>query len=417
MRRGGLLRLYLMLSHTFPLIAPRLLNRRLARGKEHPDRWSEKCGRNLAMRPEGRLVWLNAVGLGEVLSLRGLINAMTKIDAGLSFLVTSTTRASADVFARHLPPRTLHQFLPIDAPSYRRRFLEHFRPDLCIWAEQDLWPGMVSDLAKRSIPQVMVAARMADASRRSHMRVASLYRDLYGAMSLITAQDQDTASNLAALGAQDVQVTGSLKPSAPPLGCDPEALAAVRTAIGDRKVWAVAPSHPEDEEVALNAHDVLRESAPDGLLIIAPRYPDRAAEIAAETVPSPKRRSLNAFPSDTDPVWICDTFGELGLIYRLCDAVLIGGTFSAIEGHSPWEAAALNTAVLHGPRYGNFKDDYKALKDAGGAIEVSSADELLAAIRSPGLDQTAENAKTCVAAATARTDALAGQLLSLINGR
>ena len=158
MRRGGLLRAYLVTSYLFPLFAGRVLRKRIARGKEHPTRWIEKQARGLAPRPDGPLIWLHAVGLGEVLSLRGLIAIMADQAPDASFLVTSTTRASAVVFARNLPPRTIHQFLPLDAPSYRRRFLDHFQPNLCIWAEQDIWPGFVSDLNRRAIPQAVVAA-------------------------------------------------------------------------------------------------------------------------------------------------------------------------------------------------------------------------------------------------------------------
>jgi len=208
MQRGLALRGYLAASYLIPLLAPTLLRRRLKRGKEHPTRWHEKLGRAV-----GPLVWLHAVGLGEVLSLRGLITAMAAARPDLSFLVTSTTAISANVFAKNAPPRTIHQFLPLDAPQYRRRFLDHFRPDLCIWAEQDLWPGMVSDLGRRTIPQCIVAARMNARSFSSHQKAKGLYRDLYGAMTLITAQDPQTAEHLKALGAA-VEVTGSLKPAA-----------------------------------------------------------------------------------------------------------------------------------------------------------------------------------------------------------
>ena len=127
---------YLAASRLVPLVAPGLLARRLVRGKELPDRWREKLGEASLPRPEGPLIWLHAVGLGEVLALRGLIAAMANPSAA-EFLVTSTTRGSAEVLARNLPPRTRHQFLPLDAPGEVARFLDHWRPDLSIWAEQD----------------------------------------------------------------------------------------------------------------------------------------------------------------------------------------------------------------------------------------------------------------------------------------
>ena len=412
MRRGLALRAYLLASHGFPLIAGAVLRRRLARGKEDPARWMEKLGRNLAPRPKGPLIWLHAVGLGELLSLRGLIARLHGQDPGLSFLVTSTTVTSAQVFAKNLPPRTLHQFLPVDAPAYRRQFLDHFQPDLAVWVEQDIWPGLVSDAAARGIPQAVIAARMNAQSHASHKKARSVYRDLYQAMVKVTAQDQDTADHLTQLGASGVTVSGSLKPSAPPLAHDPDELARLLKRLTGRRIWAVAPSHPEDEQIALAAHAILRKSDPDALLIIAPRDPDRRADIAAACVTSPPMRSQGAVPGMDDAVWLCDTFGDMGLVYRLADAVLIGGTFSAIEGHNPWEAAALHTAILHGPRIANFTADYATLHDADAARTVTDAATLAQALQDTGaLAQNAEGATTFAAL---RTDMLAADLISLL---
>lgn len=411
MRRGLGLMAYLAASHCFPLVAPAILRKRRARDKEHPARWREKLGKNLAPRPDGPLIWLHAVGLGEVMSLRGLILRMAAADPALSFLVTSTTAASAQVFAANLPPRTHHQFLPIDAPRYRRGFLDHFRPDLAIWTEQDIWPGLVSDAARRGIPQAVIAARMNAASHAAHHKARSVYRDLYRAMALVTAQDQATADHLSALGAPAVRVTGSLKPACPPLTHDPDALARLQSAVKGRRIWATAPSHSEDETLALAANDMLRAAAPDTLLIIAPRDPARSDTIAA-TLPAPvKRRSRNALPDQSDPVWLCDTFGDLGLVYRLADTVLIGGTNGAIEGHNPWEAATLDTAILHGPRTGNFASDFSLLDHAGAARRITDAATLATALQDTA--PLAAKARAVIAKAAASTDALADDLLAL----
>ena len=174
---GLMLRAYLAASRAIPLAAPRHLQKRLAKGKELPDRWREKLGEPTLPRPDGPLIWLHAVGLGEVLALRGLIAALAERSEA-QFLVTSTTRASAEVLAANLPPRTRHQFLPLDAPGYLHRFLDHWQPSLSVWAEQDLWPGAVAAASARGIPLALVNARMnADAyARRRHWR--GLYADL-----------------------------------------------------------------------------------------------------------------------------------------------------------------------------------------------------------------------------------------------
>ncbi len=413
-RRGLALRAYLAASHLIPLVAARVLARRRKRGKEHPTRWQEKLGRGLAPRPDGRLVWINAVGLGEVMSLRGLIARMTAEAPDLHFVVTSTTAASARVFAANLPARTIHQFLPLDAPTYRRRFLDHFQPDLCIWAEQDLWPGFVHDLHRRGIAQAIIAARMNDAAFARHRKAGGLYRDLYAMMALITAQDSTTATHLSTLGAQP-QISGSLKPAAPPLCCDQGALQRLQTAIGARFVWAVAPSHAADEAVAIAAHQTLRVQHPDALLIIAPRHPERRAAILANC-PAPLK-SQDALPGPDDPVWICDTFGDLGLVYRVTQAVLIGGTFDATQGHNPWEAAQLGCAILHGPQVGNFVHDFAMLNATDGAITVTDAAQIAAALTQRDLAGAASAAHDAAQNASLATDALAKDLCALLKAR
>ncbi|MBQ2260793.1 MAG: 3-deoxy-D-manno-octulosonic acid transferase [Loktanella sp.] len=410
-RTGLALRAYLAASQLVPLFAERVLARRRKGGKEHATRWVEKTARGMAPRPAGRLVWINAVGLGEVLSLRGLITRMAAIAPDLRFLVTSTTAASAKVFGAQLPPRTIHQFLPLDAPAYRRRFLDHFQPDLCLWAEQDLWPGFVHDLHRRGVPQAIVAARMNDAAFARHRKAAGLYPDLYTRMALITAQDAATAAHLTALGAK-AQVSGSLKPAAPALGCDAAELQALQEAIGTRFVWAVAPSHPADEAAALAAHEILRVQVPDALLIVAPRHPDR------RDLPGPAPlKSQGALPGADDPLWICDTFGDLGLVYRLADSVLIGGTLDATQGHNPWEAAQLGCALLHGPEVANFVADFIVLDSAGGAISVRDAEGIAAALMRPDLAQVAGKARQAAQSASAATDTLARTLATLVKPR
>lgn len=363
-------RAYLAATHLVPLLARRHLKKRVAKGKEDADRWTEKLGTPSLPRPSGKLIWLHAVGLGEVLSLRGLITMMAdQTDA--HFLVTSGTKAGADAFLKNAPPRTIHQFLPLDAPAFRDAFLKHWRPDLCIWVEQDIWPGFVHDIAALGIPQALIAARMNAESHAKHARAKSLFQYVYAQMSLVTAQDTNTAQHLTSLGAQSVTVTGSLKSGAPPLTCDSDALAAFETQLADRFVWMTAPAHQADVDLAVAAHQLILKEQPTALLIIAPRFPNTPLQIDLHYT------SRSAGEGPDGHIWLADTLGELGLFYRLADAVLIGGTNDATEGHNPWEAVALETAVFHGPRIANFQADYAAL----GGQPVTSPQELAKGLR------------------------------------
>lgn len=405
---GLALRAYLAASRTIPLVAPSLLQRRLARGKELPERWREKLGEPSLPRPDGPLVWLHAVGLGEVLALRGLIAAMAE-RSDAQFLVTSTTRGSAEVLARNLPPRTRHQFLPLDAPAYLNRFLDHWRPGLSIWAEQDLWPGAVHAADRRGIPLALVNARMNAEAYARRRRWAALYADLFARFRMVAAQDDTTARHLHALGARDVSVAASLKAAAPALAADPQALAEAREALVGQRPILLASSHPEDEFATLSAFRGLHRRP---LLIIAPRDPARAGEVAARVAEhgmTSTRRSAGQGP--TADVWIADGLGEMGLWYRLSPVTILGGTFGPTEGHNPWEPAALGSAILHGPRVANFAQDFRSLHEASAACPVQP-DGLAAAL---AVDHTAmaARAKALSEAAQGSLAPLAARLLAL----
>lgn len=389
-----------------PIFAVPLLKRRLKNGKEHTTRWTEKLGHPSVKRPEGQLIWFHAVGLGEVLSLRGLVATMGKIDPSLNFLITSSALSSATGIAKQMPPRTQHQFLPLDAPKYSGPFLDHWRPDLVIWVEQDIWPGLICDVEKRCIPQALINARMNAASYKKHARARTVFTAVLAKMATITTQDDQTAKHLAQLGVtKSTALNISLKAATPSLAHDETLLSTLKSVTQNRRVWAVSPAHHSDIEVAMQAHKLILLRDPTILLVIVPRNLD------LDLPPDLPRRSHAQLPDG--PIWIADTFGELGTIYELADTVLIGGTFDKTEGHSPWEAAALNCTILHGPRTANFASDYTLLHFHKGAVLVQSAPEIVTALCD--IDQTdlKRNAQTIVGKARTALVPFARSLLAL----
>ena len=405
---GWQLRGYTVTTRAAGLVAPRLLLRRLARGKEDPNRWTEKLGTPTAARPKGRLVWMHAVGLGEVMALRGLIGAMQDLDRKLNVLVTSTARSGAEVFAKSAPDRTLHQYLPLDVPRYLQQFLDHWQPNLSIWSEQDIWPGAIYVADRAEVPLALVNGRMNAQSHARRARARGLYRDVLGRFALMSAQDEATAQHLADLGGGHLRVDGPLKAAAPDLPADPQSLQRLTEHAADRSVWLLASSHPEDEAQALNA------VRPDDLLIIAPRDITRGDEIAAKVQAQGLTASLRSVVGDAlnTHVYVADTFGEMGLWYRLAKRAVIGGTFGQTEGHNPWEAAALGCAILHGPRVANFASDFALLQSSGAAVSVKP-DGLGPALESD-MTNAATAARQLVDHARAGLHPLARDLVGLI---
>jgi 3-deoxy-D-manno-octulosonic-acid transferase len=397
-----------------PLFSVPLLRRRLRRGKEDPGRWREKLGVASLRRPDGPLVWCHAVGLGEVLALRGLINAMARQRPELRFLVTSTARSSAQVFAFNLPPGTVHQFLPLDAPAYLSRFLDHWRPALSVWAEQELWPGAVAAVHARGIPLALVNARITARSHARRRRLRPLYRELLSCFALISVQESASAARLLELGAPTVRVHGSFKPVAPPLTVDWQELGRLRRHLAGRRVWLAASTHPGDEQQVFAAQVLLREMG--WLLILVPRDP-RRADIVASALSAAglqyQRRSLAQLPTPQHSVWLADSYGELGLWYRLAEVALVGGGFDHIGGHNPWEPASLGVPVLHGPDAANFLSDYMRL-DGADAARCVAPGALAEALQQCDLPQVAARASVLVRQARGQLAPLARDLLLLM---
>lgn len=411
---GIALRAYMALTRLLEPFMPIHLWKRRRKLKEHPQRWPEKMGRAMAERPEGRLVWLHAVGLGEALALRGLIERLS-VRKDLSFLVTSGTRVSGEILSRDLPPQARHQFMPFDLPGASKRFLDHWRPDLAVWSEQDLWPGLVTRSDLRGVPLVLVNARMnADAhARRSRFR--PIYVDILSRFALISAQDDLTALHLRDLGAPKVKVDGSLKVIAPPLLVDTHMFVGLKNALAGRFTWVVGSSHAEDEELAILAHKAVLARDPNALLILVPRQAQRGAEIAQNVTNADLTVAQRSQGSDMTPqVYVADTFGEMGLWYKLTKVVYVGGTNGPTEGHNPWEPLALGAAVLHGPRTANFTEDYAALASADAARLVNEPNELADLLTSEILEPLSHRGQAARNARLDQMNDLCQSLLDLI---
>lgn len=418
---GWQLTAYLLLR---PLLQPLMrgaLKRRVRRGKDDPQRSPEKRGITASPRPDGTLVWVHAVGLGEVLALRPLLEAMAQQAPQVSFLITSTARSSGQVIGDNLPPNSRHQFLPLDGPLFVRRFLDHWQPDLAIWSEQDLWPGAIYDTAKRGIPMAYINARLTERSFKRRVRFGGLYKDIFRRFELICAQDMETVRFLGALGADAPRLTMSLKPAAQPLHVDANALGHVQKALAGRRVWVAASTHQGDEAIVLAAHAIVRKVAPETLLILVPRVPDRAEDVCTEIAAhglTGLRRSAGGLPQPDHDVWLGDGFGELGLWYRLADVAFVGGSFSGVGGHNPWEPVCLGVPVLYGSDVQNFRRDYADLTAAGLAQQVAHAPQSLAQAVMQSWDaENGADVQALVAKARKAIFPLARDLLALIKPR
>ena len=365
-----------------PLVR-RYLDARCRQGKEDRERLAERYGIACAARPAGKLIWVHAASVGEAQSVLGLIDRIVLQRPAVELLMTTGTVASARLLAGRLPAQVRHQFVPVDLPRAVERFLDHWRPDLAIWVESELWPNLVLATRHRGVPMVLLNGRVSARSFARWRAMPGLIRPVLRAFALCLAQDEEQAERLRALGAPAAASVGDLKAAAAPLAADPVALAALRGQIGARPTWVAASTHAGEEEIAAAAHVRVARDHPGLLTIIAPRHPVRGPATAEML----RRRGLRVTTRGSgDPVsastdiYLVDTLGELGLFFRLTEIALIGGSLVGKGGHNPFEAARLDCAVLHGPDMSNCAVMAAALDRAGAALTVGDAEALAGAV-------------------------------------
>jgi 3-deoxy-D-manno-octulosonic-acid transferase len=372
-----------------------LIQARARRGKEDLPRRKERFGYPGSRKPNGSLIWVHAASVGETIAILPLVKRIE--ETGSYVVLTTGTVTSAQLAAKQIGPRTLHQYAPLDLAPFVNRFLNAWKPQLAIFVESELWPATFHALAKRGIPHVLVNARMSERSFFRWRRASGLIGSMLSNVTLCLAQTVDDAERFRVLGAPRVRVTGNLKFDTPPPADNPAQLKLFEQTLRGRKSWLASSTHPGEEAIALRVHKALKHHLPDLLTIIVPRHPERGREVAALAESEGLTHTLRSeghLPKPETDIYIADTIGEMGLHYRVAPVSFIGGSLVRHGGQNPIEPAKLRTAILYGPDVHNFPEIYTALNSSDAAIEVESA-EILARTVGRLLVNEPERKKLC----------------------
>ncbi|MDY8109338.1 lipid IV(A) 3-deoxy-D-manno-octulosonic acid transferase [Fulvimarina sp. 2208YS6-2-32] len=358
-------------SAVSPILRP-YISYRTRIGKEDRARKRERFGHAGVMRPEGvPLVWIHAASVGETLAVAPLARAIAA--DGLSVLMTTGTRTSAEIVETRMSDCVIHQYVPLDVKAAVTRFLDHWKPDLAIFAESELWPVTLRQLSERRVPQVLVNARLSDRSFERWKKAHWFAEALIENFALVIAQSDIDAERYRRLGAGTVTVAGNLKADSDAPACDEAVLAEISQAIGARPAWAALSTHAGEEMAAATCHIGLKRRHRGLLTIIVPRHPDRGNEIAEELRSTGLRvaqRSMGAVPTDATDIFLGDTMGEMGLYLRLSDIAFIGKSLIGEGGQNPMEPAMLGRAILCGRYVQNFRDVYQRFVEDGACAIV-----------------------------------------------
>ncbi|WP_415256426.1 3-deoxy-D-manno-octulosonic acid transferase [Sulfitobacter sp.] len=370
----------------------------------------------------GPLIWLHAASVGESLSVLALITRMGLLLPRAQFLITSGTATSAALVAQRMPPRTVHQFAPLDAPGPLKRFLRHWRPDAAIFVESELWPQMLRRTHATGAKMALVNARLSDKSVETWRKHPKMAAYLFDVFDLILTQNDAMAHKMVSMHAPSDRVARgiNLKSMAGPLPVDEDALFEARAALGHRPVWVASSTHDGEEDAVLQAHQTLLKQFPDLCLILAPRHPERGDAVEDMVTAAGltcNRRSRGDAPGAQ--VYLADTLGELGLWYAMTDIVFLGGSLLPIGGHNPFEVAQAGAAVLSGTHVAAFAETYTQLEAEGAAQFVEDGDDLTATLAnllatSHELTDMTDAAKRFVAAQDDQLDGIAARLVAVL---
>lgn len=405
-----LLLFYKMATQVAEPAAPLLLAMR--GDKEDEARRGERRGVASLARPDKRVIWLHGASIGELMSALPLVTALR--DQGAFILLTSGTRSSAGILNERIESGALgtdivHQFVPLDFPGAVLRFLDHWRPGLVLFMEQEIWPNMLAGCKRRDIPAVLVNGRLSARSFGRWQKRADTARFLLDHFDLCLAQSGGDAARFKGLGARGVRSVGNLKLSTAAAKHDGTALEKLRAMIGPRPVWLAASTHPGEEQIIADVHLALAKQVPKLLTLIVPRHAERADEILAmladRGLKVAQRSRQGIIEPDTD-IYLADTFGELSLFFAAVPLAFIGGSLVEIGGHNPAEAIVENCAVIYGPHVSNFTEIYADLGDT--CMAVADGDELTKAVAELLGDPVALGQTT--AAALARMNTMSGAL-------
>jgi 3-deoxy-D-manno-octulosonic-acid transferase len=385
--------------------------------------WRERRARMVPDVPAGG-VWIHGASVGEARVSTAVGRALRREhpDLHLAFsAVTDTGRAALP--APPLADAAFHA--PLDFRGWPGRVLDALAPAALVLVETELWPNLIHEASDRGVPIVVVNGRLSPERMSRYRRWAALYRPLMRRLTRVGAQSTRDAERFVDAGLQRevLEVTGNVKYDMPASDADPGALRARFGLDAERPVIVAGSTGDGEDPAVLDAFLVLREAVPEAFLVLAPRHPERADDVARDAGQRGVRLHRLSAGSDGDAGrsdgLLLDTVGELASLYAVARVAFVGGSLVPIGGHNVLEPAAAGVPVLFGPHTEHFAEPAEALERAGGGFRVADGADLAARwirfLQDPDLAEGAGRLAVGVveanAGALARTVKLIGDVL------
>ena len=376
---------YKLITYLFYPFAPIYLYFRKLRKKEDTIRYKEKLSKINISRGDGFLVWFHVASVGEAMSILPLIDSCMQEQKIDKILITSITLSSGKILEKRFNqnPKIIHQFLPLDITILINKFLEHWKPNLSIFIDSEIWPNLILQINKKKIPLLLINARITKKTFLRWKLLIGFAKKIFEKFDLCIVSNTESENFLKILGAKNIKNYGNLKFSNIKTILDKKLDSTFLNKIKNRKIWCAASTHSSEEILCAKSHLKIKKNYSNILTIIIPRHIDRIEKINKElsnlNLKIVLSSKLDQLDIKTD-ILLIDSYGEALKFYNISKYVFLGKSLvkSLINdsGQNPIEPARLGCKIFHGPYVSNFLEIYEYLKSLGVTKEVNSSEEL-----------------------------------------
>ena len=391
---------YRLLTYLFYPFAPIYLYFRKIKKKEDLYGYKEKLSKIDKKRGQGFLVWFHVASIGEATSIFPLIANCEKEEKIDKILITSITLSSSELLKKKYEnsSKVIHQFLPLDISILVNKFLNHWKPNLSIFVDSEIWPTLIFQIKKKKIPLLLINARITKKTFNRWMLLKNFAKNIFEKFDLCIASNKETENYLAILGATNIKNYGNLKFSNSERTEDNKLDPLLINKIKDRKIWCAASTHASEELIGAKSHIELKKKYSNILTIIIPRHINRIEKIKRELSSLNLNIVLyNRFENlnkDTD-ILLIDAYGESLKFYNIAKCIFLGKSLikslKMDSGQNPLEAAICGCKIFHGPNVSNFKEIYDYLRTLNVAKEINNIEELTVSLNEEFKQEEEEN--------------------------
>ena len=369
---------YRILSNLVLFLSPIIILIRLLQKKEHPLRFKEKIGFYSKKKLNGKLIWFHGASVGEILSVVPLIEKLERNKKIRQILITSNTLSSSKILLKLKLKKTVHQFFPIDTNYNTKKFLKYWDPSIAIFIDSEIWPNMIKNVKKKSIPLMLINARITDKSYKKWKIFPLFAKNLFKNFDICLPASLKSKKLLKSLGAKKIEYIGNLKFTQSEKSTD-----SLNDNIGkfffSKKTWCASSTHQTEESMCASVHKKLKIKYKNLVTIIIPRHIDRTNEIIKEIKKLGLKIHIHGsktkINNKTD-IYLVNSFGQTKSFFKICKTVFLGGSIIKHGGQNPLEAARYGCQILHGPNIWNFKEIYTLLQTHGSSNTIRNIKEL-----------------------------------------